>query len=70
MEFRKILPALTIVLAAGCSAPEDADTIEAKGEPVSWKMTSTFPSSLTQLGTMGMRFSDEIKKVSGGNIEI
>ena len=33
-------------------------------------MASTFPGSLTQLGTMGIRFQDQISKVSGKNIQI
>ncbi|MCH7806414.1 MAG: TRAP transporter substrate-binding protein [Proteobacteria bacterium] len=70
MDFRKIAAVLALSLAAGCSAPEEASETAAAGDPVRWKMTSTFPSSLIQLGTMGVRFSDQIKKVSGGNIEI
>ncbi|MEC6997310.1 MAG: TRAP transporter substrate-binding protein [Pseudomonadota bacterium] len=37
---------------------------------VRWKMASTFPGSLTQLGTSGVRFQDQISKVSGKNIQI
>ena len=37
---------------------------------VRWKMASTFPGSLTQLGTMGIRFQNQISKVSGKNIQI
>ena len=33
-------------------------------------MASTFPGSLTQLGTMGIRFQNQISKVSGKNIQI
>lgn len=70
MDSRKIAAVLALSLAAGCSAPQEADETAAADDPVRWKMTSTFPSSLIQLGTMGKRFSDQIKKVSGGNIEI
>ncbi len=59
-----------LLLAAGCSeAPETAQK-EADGAPVHWRMTSTFPSSLTMLGTMGKRIETELLRVSGGNIEI
>ncbi len=37
---------------------------------VRWKMASTFPSSLTQLGTLGVRLEKELSKVSGGNINV
>ncbi len=37
---------------------------------VRWKMASTFPGSLTQLGTAGVRFQNQISKVSGKNIQI
>ena len=70
MDFRKIAAVLALGLITGCSGPEEANETAAAGDPVRWKMTSTFPSSLIQLGTMGKRFSDQIKKVSGGNIEI
>ncbi len=70
MHLTKILAAAAVLAAGACSeAPEVAETA-GEDAPVRWKMTSTFPSSLTQLGSMGKRFSDQIAKVSGGNIEI
>ena len=40
------------------------------GAPVSLKMASAFPASLTQLGTLGKRYEERINRISGGNIEI
>ncbi len=37
---------------------------------IKWKMASTFPGSLTQLGTAGIRFQNQISKVSGKNIQV
>lgn len=37
---------------------------------VRWKMASTYPSKLTQLGTMGKQLEKNIEEVSGGDIEI
>jgi TRAP-type mannitol/chloroaromatic compound transport system substrate-binding protein len=39
-------------------------------EKVSWKMQSTFPSSLTHLGPSGVRFTKDIERMSGGNFTI
>jgi len=70
MKIRTFMTLPLMALAAACSGPDDAGTEQVMGDPIRWKMTSTFPSSLTQLGTMGKRFSEQIEKVSGGNIEI
>ena len=48
----------------------DGNQTEQSSKKVRWKMASTFPGSLTQLGTMGIRFQDQISKVSGKNIQI
>ena len=40
----------------------------AAAERVRWKMQSAFPSSLTQLGTVGKRLELRIELVSGGDI--
>jgi TRAP-type mannitol/chloroaromatic compound transport system substrate-binding protein len=39
-------------------------------ERVRWKMQSAFGSQLPHLGTSGVRFSDDIKRLSGGRFEI
>ncbi len=52
--------ALSTVLSAGT----------ASAESVNWDMQSTYPGSLTQLGTLGKRIQDQIALVSGGDITI
>ena len=37
---------------------------------VRWKMASTFAGNLTQLGSSGVRFSEQIEVISGGNIKV
>ncbi|MEK6245464.1 MAG: TRAP transporter substrate-binding protein [Pseudomonadota bacterium] len=39
-------------------------------EKVSWKMQSTFPSSLTHLGPSGVRFTKDLERMSGGNFAV
>ncbi len=55
------------------SDKEVVDKNDSIGNPekqVNWKMASTFPSSLVQLGTLGVRVQDGLEKVSGGNIKV
>lgn len=61
-----------LLLASACSAPSDtAETTTAvKSEPVRWRMTSTYPSTLLQIGTLGKRLSDELYLISNGDIEL
>lgn len=70
MTFSKMLKSATCaaVLAAVAVAavPSDADA----QDRVRWKMGSTYPGSLTQLGTLGKRVDEKIDQVSGGNINI
>ena len=42
----------------------------AGAQEISWDMQSTYPGSLTQLGTLGVRIEEQIALVSGGEIEI
>ena len=39
-------------------------------ERVRWKMQSAFTSTLAHLGTSGVRFTENIERLSGGNFEI
>ncbi len=70
MSFSKLLKSATCVAvlatAAFSAAPSDANA----QERVRWKMGSTYPGSLTQLGTLGKRVDEKIDAVSGGNINI
>jgi len=70
MKFANILKSATCVAALAAAAlttvAPDADA----ADRVRWKMGSTYPGSLTQLGTLGKRVDEKIDEVSGGNIQI
>jgi TRAP-type mannitol/chloroaromatic compound transport system substrate-binding protein len=51
-------------LAAAVALPAEAQ------DRVRWKMQSTFGSQLPHLGPSGVRFSEDIKRMSGGRFEI
>jgi TRAP-type mannitol/chloroaromatic compound transport system substrate-binding protein len=64
---RYVLGALAVSVAVmGSVAPSDASA----QDRVRWKMQSTFGSNLSVLGESGVRFSEMIEKVSGGEIRI
>lgn len=70
MNFRS----LTLATVAGAAL---AATTLVAGIPtadaqdrVRWNMASTYPGSLTQLGTLGQRIADQSELVSGGNMRI
>lgn len=61
---------LIVLLLAACDADNQRILkIETIGDPVNFKLASTYPSSLTILGTMAKRFVEQIDIVSGGNIK-
>ncbi|OSQ30657.1 TRAP transporter substrate-binding protein [Thalassospira sp. MCCC 1A03138] len=70
MKFANILKSATCVAVLAAAAlttvAPDADA----ADRVRWKMGSTYPGSLTQLGTLGKRVDEKIDEVSGGNIQI
>jgi len=45
-------------------------TGQAEAQRVKWKMQSAFGSSLPHLGTSGVRFAQNVKRLSGGKFEI
>ncbi|MBL26083.1 MAG: C4-dicarboxylate ABC transporter [Rhodospirillaceae bacterium] len=55
----------TPAVAEGTEAPAAASDPE-----VRWKMGSTYPATLVQLGELGKRIESQIDKVSGGNFKI
>ena len=59
-------------LAAGVlsAAILTAGLAQAEDERVRWNMASWFPSSLTQLGTLGKSMVDRLDRISGGNVQI
>ncbi|WP_417728506.1 TRAP transporter substrate-binding protein [Roseovarius sp.] len=65
LEGSRVLAGLAVaVTLAFPSGPATAQ------DRVSWKMGSTFPSQLTQLGTGGKRVEEQIDLVSGGEFKI
>lgn len=70
---RRLLTMLLPLALAACSAPEDTSETskpaETASKEVRWRMTSTYPSTLLQIGTLGKRVSDEIDKISEGRIK-
>lgn len=63
------MSALTIG-AAALAAVAMAPANQASAQSIEMSMASTYPGSLTQLGTLGQRISDQIELVSGGDIVI
>ena len=62
----------TVAIFSGCDqnkSKDNAGTDEADKQ-IKWKMAATFPGSLVQIGTLGVRFQNQISLVSGGNISI
>ena len=58
--------AAAALLAGAVLVPHDA----AAQDRVRWKMASTFPSSLPQLGTLGKRIETQLDAVSDGAIQV
>ena len=59
--------------AEAARAKAEAPTAEAEAptaKRVKWKMQSAFGSSLPHLGASGVRFSDDVKRLSGGDFDI
>ena len=72
-KLAKIILISLSVLLFSCTNNEtssDKNQSDSVTKKVRWKMASTFPGSLTQLGTSGVRFQNQISKVSGKNIQI
>jgi len=67
MRLRSLLTSALVGLAAvGFAA--GVQTGEARAQSVQWNMQSTYPGSLTQLGTLGKWIQAELTKVSGGEM--
>lgn len=58
------------LLAACGNSEKTAEQPTEEGQKIEWRMTSTYPSTLIQLGTMGKRLEREVNKISGGNITL
>lgn len=68
--FRSVYCATLLSLLVACSGNvEKKSEASTEGNPVNFKLASTYPSSLTILGTMAKRFEQQIDLISGGNIK-
>ncbi|GHF26260.1 ABC transporter substrate-binding protein [Kordiimonas sediminis] len=54
----------------GTKSSVSDQTATTEAAPVRWRMTSTYPSTLAILGSMGKRFSEEIDTLSNGDVTI
>ncbi len=70
MKMKSLLKTVTVAGLAGTFALALASTADAQGKRVKWKMQSTFGSKLTVIGESGPWFSNNIKRISGGSLEI
>ena len=71
-SFVVIVSILSLILVS-CSNNESSSKSSEEGnseKKVRWKMASTFAGNLTQLGSSGVRFSEQIEVISGGNITV
>jgi len=70
MRIRKTMKLAVSALAVGAvMAFGVAGDAAAQDKRVRWNMASAYPSSLAQLGTLGVRLSDQMEKVSGGSLQ-
>jgi len=68
MRLKKYLQALSI---AGIAVAMTAVATDAQAQKrVRWKMQSAFGSQLSHLGTSGVRFAENVERLSGGNFQI
>ncbi len=69
MKLRKLSRAIAVTGVAATVALAASTSVHAQ-ERVKWKMQSAFGSSLPHLGTSGVRFSDNVKRLSDGKFDI
>lgn len=71
---RNITLGLAVFFLTACSTSESETNSDrgtsSQNTKVNWRMTSTYPSTLLQIGTSGKRISTELTKISNGNIEL
>ena len=60
---------LSTVVAGGLALALSAPS-QAQDKRIRWQMASGYPSSMVQLGTLGVSLSKKMALVSGGNIEL
>jgi TRAP-type mannitol/chloroaromatic compound transport system substrate-binding protein len=70
MNLKKIVTATAAAAVLGTGALAWTAPAQAEDKKVRWKLSSTYSSGLTQLGTLGVQLSKNIGLVSGGNIQM
>ncbi|MBT5186288.1 MAG: TRAP transporter substrate-binding protein [Kordiimonadaceae bacterium] len=67
---KSIISGLLLFSLAACGInTENTPEKSSLNTPVNFKFASTYPSSLTILGTMAKRFEQQISLISGGNVK-
>ncbi len=73
MKGIKALAVSTALMLAACAGEQAAGPAgdEPVREPsVKWKLSSAYPSTLPQIGTLGLRLAEQLEVVSAGDFEI
>jgi TRAP-type mannitol/chloroaromatic compound transport system substrate-binding protein len=70
MLTNKIARTFLAIAVAGGWALGVGVAAEAQDKPVRWQMASGYPSSMVQLGTLGVSLSKKLARVSGGNVQL
>lgn len=67
ISFRRSLfvAGLAAALTVGAAAPADA-----QDKKIRWQLASGYPSTMVQLGTLGVTVTKKLHRVSGGNIDV
>ncbi|WP_374764558.1 TRAP transporter substrate-binding protein [Yunchengibacter salinarum] len=61
--------ALTLILSACGEPAREADDTPAL-QAVDWRLSSTYPSTLLQIGTMGKKLTEKLSALSGGRMKL
>ena len=70
MSTRKLVQAVVASAVTAGLAFGVTSTAQAQDKRIRWQMASGYPSSMVQLGTLGVTLSKKLALVSGGNIEL
>jgi TRAP-type mannitol/chloroaromatic compound transport system substrate-binding protein len=71
MKNSMLAAVLACLTATACDAPNNTKENQHHiGDPVKWRMTSTYPSSLPQLGALGKKLETDLADVSAGTIDL
>ena len=69
LTIARLLLVLTVVAAVLLAVPQDAAAQKAE-KPVKWKMASAFASGLDVVGESGPIFSENLRKMSNGTLDV